>query len=321
MKISVIAIFYNSEKYVRKCMDSILAQRDVSIEIITVDDCSTDATLEILKEYALRHPNIVIVNHEFNQGISAARNSGLSEITGDCFFLIDGDDYLPSSDALRSLSEKYENDVDWVQGSYVKCNERDDEIGKMEFKDNCLCGYNAICDSFDSFNFIYTHNKLINAKYKSNKFNTGCYHEDRMWNVSVFNGLRKIVSVSTPTYSYVVRSGQTSNKSRSKRLYIESGMSLMRMMVNCPVCWKVLRDTFQVVDIEKPLYLWEPDDEYRRRILNELRMLNTMEISTVGFPRFTRIIHWMIKKSVPDFFINVISKSYVRTMTCIDRSI
>ena len=321
MKISVIAIFYNSEQYIRKCLDSILSQKDVDLEVIAVNDASTDQTSNILKEYSSLFPNVKVINHRDNKGIAAARNSGLENISGDCFYLIDGDDYLTSEIALHSLSENYDDSVDWVQGSYFKCDENGAKIGEISFQNKWYNGFKTICDCFGELDFVYTHNKLINVKHRNLKFNVGCYHEDRMWNAMIFNNLNKIVSISVPTYNYVIRSGQTSRKSRSQRLYLDSGMSLMRMMSNVPQCWGGIRDTFQIVDIEKALYLWENDRIYRQRILNELKVLNTPRINTENFPRFTRLIHSMITFNIPDMLINIISKSYLKVMTYIGKDV
>lgn len=72
MKISVIAIFYNSSAYIKKCIQSILDQQDVFIELIAVDDCSTDDTLKLLQEYAIIDDRIKIIKHQKNRGIAAA---------------------------------------------------------------------------------------------------------------------------------------------------------------------------------------------------------------------------------------------------------
>lgn len=322
MKISVIAIFYNSEKYIRKCLDSILEQKNVELEIIAVNDCSPDSTGNILNDYASLYDNVVIVNHQVNKGISEARNSGMEKVSGDCFYFIDGDDYLSTPYALSHLASKYSQDVDFVQGSYQKCDENDKNIrGGMLFKNGTYESFSDICNNFGVLNFYYTHNKLINAKYKDIKFKPGCYHEDRMWIVEIFNNLSKVVATDIITYNYVIRADQESNKARSTQRYIDSGMILMKMMSKCPDCWRETRDTFQIVDIEKPLYLWMESATYRKKIRRELKLLNTTTISTKGFPRFTRLVHFMIESGFPDLLINMIAKSYFLFMTKFNRPI
>ena len=88
-KISVIIPVYNGEKYIQRCVDSVLNQTYSDIEIIVINDGSTDNTENILKSYS----NIVLINKE-NEGVSKARNTGLSLAKGDYVYFCDADDYL-----------------------------------------------------------------------------------------------------------------------------------------------------------------------------------------------------------------------------------
>lgn len=272
MKISVIAIFYKSEHYCKKCIDSILAQSgNFELELVLVDDNSPDNTFSLLKCY--NDERIKTIRHSTNQGISAARNSGLKNISGDCFFFIDGDDYLPQG-ALSLLSEHYSPDIDWVQGGYAICDESDNIIS---IKNNVYGKYNSHQEIFDKFNdieFVYTHNRLINAKWKDVEFPTGKAHEDRFWNVKVFSEVSKIINIPNITYNYIAHPQSFSNKSRSSKLYINSGMELLKMMRANEQCWQILADTFQITTIEKNLYLFSYSRKYRKQILYSLKLLH-----------------------------------------------
>ena len=101
LKISVIIPVYNVEKYLARCLDSILLQAYPAFEIICVDDGSTDNSPLILKKYARKDKRIKIVNQK-NQGQSVARNKGLDIATGDYIYFIDSDDY-----ASLGLFEKF----------------------------------------------------------------------------------------------------------------------------------------------------------------------------------------------------------------------
>ena len=309
MKISVIAIFYNSELYIKDCLNSILYQKGVDLEVIAVDDCSKDATPVILKAYQEKHPNLKVVTHTHNKGISEARNSGMREISSDAFFLIDGDDYLSSEYALQTLATLYDENTDWVQGSYLEVYEN--KILRHIYPKNSYDGFEQICDNFDKLDFILIHNKLINSKFKKNLLATGCFHEDRIWNAEVFNRLKKIKSVDAPTYSYRMHSGQTTRNPRNKKLYIISALKCLHLMCDCPTCWSNMRDTFQIIHIEKPLYLYEKDADFRREIIKESKSINRVKLDYSNFPRATKYIHMMINYNIPDFVINIFSKSYV----------
>lgn len=100
-KISVIIPVYNAEKYLKKCVDSVLSQTLKEIEIILVNDGSTDKSGYICDEYAAKHQNIKVI-HQENLGASAARNAALNIAVGKYIGFVDSDDYI-SNDMYRQL--------------------------------------------------------------------------------------------------------------------------------------------------------------------------------------------------------------------------
>lgn len=113
IKISVILPIYNAEEHINKCIDSILKQEIKAIEIIAVNDCSTDNSLEILKRYNKKHPSIKIINHTKNMGAGAARNNALKKSRGKYITFIDSDDWFGDKylDCLYSEAEKTNADI------------------------------------------------------------------------------------------------------------------------------------------------------------------------------------------------------------------
>ena len=91
--VSVIVPVYEAEKYIVQCIESIQAQTHSNLEIVLVDDGSTDTSLQICTEYASRDSRIRVI-HQSNKGVSAARNAGLDIITGDYYTFVDSDDEL-----------------------------------------------------------------------------------------------------------------------------------------------------------------------------------------------------------------------------------
>ena len=92
--ISIIVPIYNAEKYLRKCLDSILAQTYPNWEAICIDDGSSDNSSEILKEYAKKDLRILAIPQKARGGVSAARNAGLDAAQGDYVYFMDADDYV-----------------------------------------------------------------------------------------------------------------------------------------------------------------------------------------------------------------------------------
>ena len=115
-KLSFIVPVYNMEEYVGRCLNSLLNQ-DIPFteyEIIVVNDGSTDSSLKILHEYAEKHANIRIVTQE-NKGLSAARNIGLREATGEYIWHIDSDDWIVENCASRLLELCKRDDLDMLE--------------------------------------------------------------------------------------------------------------------------------------------------------------------------------------------------------------
>lgn len=105
-KVSVILPVYNVARYLRRCLDSVVAQTLRDIEIIAVDDGSTDGSGEILEEYAARDPRFSVIRQE-NAGAGAARNAGLARARGEYLFFCDPDDFCPP----RMLADMYRRAV------------------------------------------------------------------------------------------------------------------------------------------------------------------------------------------------------------------
>lgn len=104
VKVSVVVPVYNVEKYLRECVDSVLAQTMQNFEIILVDDGATDSSGVICDEYGEKDPRIRVI-HQPNGGLSAARNTGLDVARGDYVYFLDSDDYL-AANTLERLCDK-----------------------------------------------------------------------------------------------------------------------------------------------------------------------------------------------------------------------
>ncbi|HAS37211.1 MAG TPA: glycosyltransferase family 2 protein, partial [Ruminococcaceae bacterium] len=91
--VSIIIPVYNLEKYIKHCLESVVNQTYKELEIICIDDGSTDGSAEIIKSMAENDPRIKYIYQE-NAGVSAARNKGLDTATGEYVMFVDGDDYI-----------------------------------------------------------------------------------------------------------------------------------------------------------------------------------------------------------------------------------
>ena len=160
--LSIIIPIYNSENYIRECIDSILSQTFNDFELILVNDCSTDGTYDILCDYANYDNRIKIINNESNRGVGFCRKIGVENSSGDFILNIDSDDYLSGNTLIESvISEFNDEDVDVVVFPFRSNN----------FKRHYHCGiYKTMTDlkdkerilTIDSFPTIW--NKIFRKK-------------------------------------------------------------------------------------------------------------------------------------------------------------
>lgn len=128
-KLSVIIPVYNTEKWLSKCIDSVLWQSYRNVEVICVDDASPDQSAQILADYAKKDERVIVIKHEKNRGLFRARVTGMMRATGDYIAFLDSDDFI-SCDWFRPLIEKIEDEnAEMVIGNTVNV----DETGKKTY--------------------------------------------------------------------------------------------------------------------------------------------------------------------------------------------
>ena len=144
--ISVIVPAYNVEQYIGKCLDSILGQTYPNLEIILIDDGSTDGTGEICEAYRERDSRIIVV-HQQNQGALAARNAGIEQAQGKYIGFVDGDDWISERmyQELHGLLKRYDAEV-----AVCKKNIYSDATGVCFAENDVIAaGYYADCQIAD----------------------------------------------------------------------------------------------------------------------------------------------------------------------------
>lgn len=204
-KISIIVPVYNTSKYLRKCLDSIFSQTYRDFELIAINDCSTDDSLDILIEYKRLHSNMRIINNEINMGAGVSRNKGIDISCGEYIMFIDSDDYI----VLDTLEEAYKcainNSSDLVRYDFNRV------IGKKQFGYRVLdkelkCKYKNI--SITDGNYIFEENtgpcnKLFSRKLIGNtRFVEGILFEDAPFTIANLFDAENIVYLNKIMYKY-----------------------------------------------------------------------------------------------------------------------
>ncbi len=215
--ISIIVPIYKVEKYLKKCIESIMAQTHKNIEIILVDDGSPDKCGDICEEYSKKDSRIKVI-HKVNGGLSDARNAGLAIAKGDYIGFVDSDDYVANDmfETLYNLSETYNADISIV--SFYELIE-DRVIGVMD------SGELEILDKTEGMKQLlednkiqsYAWNKLFKRKlFDDMKFPTGKNFEDIATTFLLFEKSDIIIRKETPKYYYIRREDSIVGQRTSK---------------------------------------------------------------------------------------------------------
>lgn len=202
--ISVIIPVYQVEKHLRRCLDSVITQTFSDLEIILVNDGSTDSSGKICDEYAEKDSRIKVI-HQENQGLSAARNAGLDIAKGDFIGFVDGDDYIEPAMYENLYQAAIENNAD-----ITICNfHRVDDSNKTLFYSN-LKAWTGNSKDFvkkDGIRYNYVWHKLYKKNlFKNIRFPVGRQWEDLFIMHDVFWHAEKITIIPYIGYNYVAHS-------------------------------------------------------------------------------------------------------------------
>ena len=213
--ISVIIPVYNEEKYIDKCLLSVINQTYKNIEIIIVNDGSTDRSLNICRKY--KDKRIKIYNKE-NGGLSSARNYGLDKANGNYIYFIDSNDFIELN-ALESLYNAIK-DYDIVIGNYYQYKDGCDTL-KIKYDSFSVQGINK-------YNYLYNEYCTVtvipwNKLYKKEIFNNlrykdGIIHEDEYIITDILSKANKIFYLNAPLYHYRYVTNSLSNMITTKSL-------------------------------------------------------------------------------------------------------
>ncbi|WP_020003322.1 glycosyltransferase family 2 protein [Brachyspira innocens] len=161
IKVSVIIPVYNSEKYLEKCLDSVVNQTLKEIEIICIDDCSSDNSYSILEKYREKDNRIIIIKNKTNQGIGKNRNIGIKNASGEYLAFIDNDDFY-SNNFLYDLfytAKKYDSDICYTH-SIFRGSEDYDILDDNDIKnDDYLIDY-----TLPSYFYLYSDKGVYNDR-------------------------------------------------------------------------------------------------------------------------------------------------------------
>lgn len=234
--ISIVTTCYNLEDYIENCLVSLVNQSYENLELIVVNDCSTDNSLSIIKKIADKDSRIKIINNEINLGAGKSRKIGIEAANGDYIMLVDGDDWITSNYLKTLYDSAKKNDADIVAG-HLNCN-----------KYRCRLSDKWIFESEDeklyylrheSLNFI--NNKLIKKSlWDKVSYCERRYLEDHVPYMKLIYYANKIISLENfkdEYYFYTIRQNSLINSASNDKNKLFFGL-----------CWIELYEFFNEKD-------------------------------------------------------------------------
>lgn len=217
MLVSVIIPIYNVEPYIKRCLLSVLNQTYQDLEIILIDDCSPDKSidiaLQVIENYPDKKGRVIFAKHDHNQGLSAARNTGINLAKGDYLYFLDSDDelLLNTFDLFVRKAKEY-SFPDFLTADFELINATSNkaDIG-LKMDESCISDKNEILSLFIKRYWpVMACNKLIKRNFLLDYkifFKEGILHEDELWSFMLANYASTMVAVPAKTYKYYIRHG------------------------------------------------------------------------------------------------------------------
>lgn len=205
--ISIVVPFWNTEKYIQRCLDSLLSQTYLNIEVILVDDLSTDNSLNIINKYSLKDKRVRILQCKKKGGAGGARNLGLKRAHGKYVLFVDSDDYVKKNTAVEKIYRKAkDNNLCILESNYLKQEKSTNILPKRvvllknvlsgkEYWQSIPIASGSVCNKLYKTSFLIENNIL----FKHRKF------EDVSFNAEAFMKAKRVMNINFVYYVYCVR--------------------------------------------------------------------------------------------------------------------
>lgn len=271
--ISIIVPIYNAEKYIRRCIESILQQTYKEWELILVDDGSKDNSYNICKEYVANYKNIAVIKQK-NNGANKARQQGWLQAKGEWVTFIDSDDYIPEN-ALERLISKSNEETDIIIGMMSTFQIEDDEISIEEYRKRCISGHKTDVGPCAK---LY-RNKLYNDFIFDipRELNVG---EDNLMNIRLsFRTEKKVCFVKDIVYIYDTTNENSLIHSHRKSLEYEylfhkyRKLSIPNQELNKYIAFSIGNRIYQILRIikENPFKTDWHNEEFTKELILDIQ--------------------------------------------------
>ena len=211
MLVSIIIPVYNVEAYLGECLDSVLKQTHHDLEVLVVNDGSSDGSLAVAQTYAQADPRVRIIDKP-NGGLSDARNAGIAAATGDFLAFIDGDDYISPDFVAQLLAPLKDATIAVSVCAYFLTSEAGDDYEICHVDPASRISGRELLKRMlqrdSGWHYVIACNKLYRREvFATTRFEVGRHYEDDFISAPLFNALPAVAVIDQPLYHYVQRTG------------------------------------------------------------------------------------------------------------------
>ena len=303
MLVSVIIPIYNTEPYLHQCVDSVLNQRFHDLEIILVDDGSTDNSPQICDAYAKKDKRICVI-HKPNGGLSDARNAGVKIAKGEYALFLDSDDFWIDRDAVKKLAARQTIKAsDVLSFSYHKLDENTGKIGKMNLSGPDMP--TAYFSKRDQFSHLFSNdlfissacNKLISIELlKKLPFEKGKFSEDVEWTCRLMKMAQSFDYINEDFYCYRQRAGSIAHTISEKNCtdLKDAILKCWEMLVPCDPEIERFLETYTAYQLSTFIAVQSFTEHFQEKSIEELRKV-TPVLSHFGRNRKVQCMYYGVK--------------------------
>ncbi len=270
-KISIITPVYNAEKYIERCVNSVLNQTYENIEFIIVNDGSTDNTAKILNRLKKNDSRIMVI-HKKNEGVSKARNTALKKATGKYVLFVDADDWLESTMCEDLISHAEKNNSDVVICEYYNYYEILDKKEIVRLKEIKNTTFPSLISDDNNKYGGFPWNKLIKrAKIKKDFEESVHYYENLLFFLENFDNNTKYSVLFKPLYNYCINENSAihSKKFNIKKI---STMNALEMII--PLLPKENKINYKIIYVNSYYAFYQDlrSERINTKILNVFKL-------------------------------------------------
>lgn len=318
MKVSVIVPIYNADKYLKECIESLLNQTYTNLEIICLNDGSTDSSTKICKELSETDNRIILIEKE-NTGVSATRNLGLKIASGEYIMFLDADDFLEPNAIEIALNTGIEYGAEIVQFGFFRNNKENKikstgnilaeemQISIINYQKYFLPEYLKIFATRCVWGKLYKSNIIKNVKFDIDTY----FFEDGLFNLYVLENSPKIAYTTEQLYFYRYDANSANNRFKDDIIKVSKiNIKHLKKIIDKKDCYKMKEGyrlyNFECLKIIMESYILHEQNDCTRK--EKKKIFKKMLMDDLDFDALKKINHKDIKESLFDRIVILLLK-------------